>query len=201
MDAGLPASPGSPPALGNPISRAIRSASWNPYVVGIGIGVLSWVTFLFMGKALGTSTSYVHAAGLVEGTVVPGHVVGPEANAYFAKKIKNMIDWQVLLVVGVLLGGLLSSRLSGSRQTECVPSLWAWRFGGSKAVRYAAAFASGFVMLFGARLAGGCTSGHGISGGLQLALSSWVFFVAMFVSGVITAFALFGIGGRRHALQ
>ncbi|HAI10768.1 MAG TPA: hypothetical protein DCM28_03630, partial [Phycisphaerales bacterium] len=48
------------------------------------------------------------------------------------------------------------------------------------------------------RMAGGCTSGHGISGGLQLAVSSWAFFFAMFGSGVVTAFALFGLKGRSH---
>ena len=53
-------------------------------------------------------------------------------------------------------------------------------------------------MLFGARMAGGCTSGHGISGGLQLAVSSWAFFIAMFASGLVTAFVLFGKEGRNH---
>jgi uncharacterized membrane protein YedE/YeeE len=50
------------------------------------------------------------------------------------------------------------------------------------------------VLMFGARLAGGCTSGHGISGSLQLAVSSWSFFVAMFVSGLLTALALYKTG-------
>ena len=202
MDTGSPANPGAAsPSPSNPLTRAMRASSWNAYIVGTGIGVLSWITFLVMGKALGTSTSYVHAAGLAEGAVASDRVVGTAASPYYGLEIKNMFDWQFLLVVGVLVGAVLSSRLSGERIKECVPSLWAWRFGGSKTVRYLAAFFSGFVMLFGARMAGGCTSGHGISGGLQLALSSWVFFIAMFVSGVATAFALFGIGGRRHVLQ
>jgi hypothetical protein len=183
---------------GNPLRRK----RWNPYVVGIGIGVLSWITFLTMDKALGTSSSFVHVSGLVE-TVAGqgGKVLGPAANSYYAKEITEktpMFDWQVFLVIGVLIGALVSSRLSGDRTTECVPGLWSWRFGPSKAKRYAAAFAGGFVMLFGARMAGGCTSGHGISGGLQLALSSWTFFMAMFASGVFVAFALFGKGGRHH---
>jgi uncharacterized membrane protein YedE/YeeE len=45
--------------------------------------------------------------------------------------------------------------------------------------------------MYGARLAGGCTSGHGISGSLQLAVSSWTFFLTMFASGVLTALVLF----------
>ena len=45
--------------------------------------------------------------------------------------------------------------------------------------------------MYGARLANGCTSGNGISGGLQLALSGWVFLVVMFPAGILTAFLLF----------
>ncbi|MCA9168672.1 MAG: YeeE/YedE family protein, partial [Planctomycetales bacterium] len=59
-------------------------------------------------------------------------------------------------------------------------------------LRAAAAFVGGATLMFGARLAGGCTSGHGISGALQLAASGWVFFAAVFVSGVVTTMALLG---------
>ncbi len=184
----------------NPIVGALRARKWNPYVVGVAIGLLSCVTFLTMDKVLGTSGTFVHVAALVEGIFAPGNVVGEGANAYYAaeKVGPKMFDWQFFLVIGVFFGALASSRLSGDRSTECVPSLWAWRFGPSKAVRYTAAFVSGVLLLFGARMAGGCTSGHAISGGLQLALSSWVFLVAFFLSGIATAFALFGKEGRHH---
>ena len=54
-----------------------------------------------------------------------------------------------------------------------------------------AAFVGGAIIMYGARMAGGCTSGHGISGSLQLAVSSWVFFLTMFAAGVVTALILF----------
>ena len=53
-------------------------------------------------------------------------------------------------------------------------------------------FLGGFIILYGARLADGCTSGHGISGTLQLAVSGWFFFAVMFASGGLTAWLLFG---------
>ncbi len=177
---------------------------WNPYLIGALIGVLSWVTFLTMDKALGTSTTMVHLSGFVTGIAAPDHVTGEAANPYYAKyfnpdKGKMMFDWQLFLVLGLAGGAFLGAVLFKDRETEPdVPSLWAWQFGPSRWKRYAAAFAGGAILLFGARLAGGCTSGHGISGGLQLALSSWSFFVAMFASGVATAFALFGKEGRSH---
>ena len=97
-----------------------------------------------------------------------------------------------MLVLGMALGAFVSSRVSGDRPAEPVPALWRARFGASPGKRYAAAFLGGAVLMFGARLAGGCTSGHGISGSLQLALSGWVFFASLFASGLVTAFAVFG---------
>jgi hypothetical protein len=170
---------------------------WSPYLIGAGIGVLSWVTFGLMGKALGASTTMVRWAGLIESVFSAEHV---RSNAYFAKYLidKPAVDWQMMLVIGLPLGALASALLSKSFRTEVVPTLWAWRFGSSRPLRYAAAFAGGAIMLFGARLAGGCTSGHGISGGLQFTVGSWIFFASFFTAGIISAFALFGREGRNH---
>lgn len=176
---------------------------WNPYLVGALIGLLSIVTFVAMGKALGTSTTMAKLPAAAIGTVADEHVM---ANPYWAKYLappaKTMFDWQFFLVLALPVGALIARKLSASEGernfSERVPQLWRWRFGDSVAKRYTAAFVGGAVMLFGARMAGGCTSGHGISGGLQLAVSSWSFFIAMFASGVLTAFALFGTKGRSH---
>lgn len=93
-----------------------------------------------------------------------------------------------MLVVGVFLGALISSKLSGDHpEGNSVPNLWAKRFGPSPALRLIVAFFTGAVMLMGARFAQGCTSGHGISGTLQLAVSSWVFAAVAFSIGVVTA--------------
>jgi len=174
----------------------VRKARWSPYIVGVGIGVLSWATFYFMEKALGTSTSFVGAAGAGVCAVAPDHVAG---SAYYVKEygakaggFKPIFDWQMSLDFTLVLGAFLAAWLGGTLRAERVPTVWAERFGPSVAKRYAAAFVGGFILLFGARMAGGCTSGHGISGGLQLAVSSWVFFVSMFVSGIVTALALYG---------
>jgi hypothetical protein len=182
----------------------LRRPRWSPYIVGIGIGVLSWATFYFMEKALGTSTSFVGAAGAGLCTVAPDHVA---SNAYYLKEygaksvaaggtggFKPIFDWQMALDFALVAGAFLAAWLGGTFRTERVPTVWAGRFGPSVAKRYAAAFVGGFILIFGARMAGGCTSGHGISGGLQLAVSSWTFFVSMFISGIATAAVIFGVG-------
>jgi len=125
---------------------------------------------------------------MIASTVAPDHVA---RNAYFSK-FRPVVDWEWMLVVGLALGAFVSSRLPGDRVTEPVERLWRARFGASRRKRYLVAFFGGVILMFGARLAGGCTSGHGISGSLQLALSGWVFFASVFVSGILTALMLFG---------
>ncbi len=187
------------------MSNILRKPRWSPYAVGIGIGVLSWCTFYFMGKALGTSTSFVGAAGAGLCSVAPEHCA---ENAYLLKEygakgggFKPIFDWQMALDIALILGAFIAAWFGRTLKAESVPSLWAERFGPSVLKRYAGAFAGGFILIFGARMAGGCTSGHGISGGLQFAVSSWVFFVTMFASGIVTAWALFGLGSSKKTTE
>ncbi len=178
-----------------------KKARWSPYWVGAGIGVLSWITFAFMNKALGVSTTMVRSAGAIEGSFFEAYV---RSNTYFSKYLgtvtepKPVLEWQFALVIMLVVGAWFSAKLSATQIQETVPDIWKQRFGPSKGKRYLVSFLSGIVIIFGARLAGGCTSGHGISGGLQLAVSSWIFFLCLFLSGVVTAWVLYGKGGKGH---
>jgi len=173
--------------------------SWSPYAVGVGIGLLSWIAFATADHPLGISTAFENSAALTEKAVVPGV---EQTNGYFTAKAEEgkppKIGWEWMLVVGVFVGALVSSRLSGDHSPETVPTLWRWRFGGSPGKRLVVAFLAGGVMMFGARLAQGCTSGHGISGSMQLAASSWVFSAVFFAVATATAFALYGTEGANH---
>jgi uncharacterized protein len=51
--------------------------------------------------------------------------------------------------------------------------------------------AGGAIMAFGARMAGGCTSGHGISGTLQLAVGSWISVICFFIGGIAVAMMMY----------
>jgi len=177
----------------------LKKKSWSPYFVGVGIGALSWFAFATADRQIGITTAFEYAAALTERSAAPQLAQG---NSYFAEKAKEnkppKVDWEWMLVVGVFLGSYLSSKLSGDRAQERIPALWRWRFGNEPGVRYLGAFAGGFIMMLGARIAQGCTSGHAISGTLQLALSSWIFAPLMFAAGVITAFLIYGKKGRNH---
>jgi len=163
-------------------------ARWNPYLVGIGIGVLSWFAFAIVNQPLGISTALSSASSVCALPIMGSE--GVARNAYWAKAPFKW-DGGMLFLVGTFLGSLLSVLASRTFRLEKVPATWSQQFGGSTAKRTAAAFLGGVIIMFGARMAGGCTSGHGISGSLQLALSSWTFFLTMFASGILTALVLF----------
>lgn len=167
----------------------MKSPRWNPYLVGALIGVLSLLTFSLADKPIGMSTGIAQASGACAMPVIGAE--GVAANTYWAKKAVPAWDYGSLFVLGSFFGALASALVSGSFKLESVPAIWRERFGASVGKRLLAAFLGGVVILFGARLADGCTSGHGISGSLQLAVSSWTFFLVMFASGIVTAFLLF----------
>ena len=177
--------------------RFLMQKSWSPYIVGIAIGVLSWFTFATANKPIGITTAFEYTAGLTEKAATP-----KVAEPYLQAKAKDgktpKIDWEWMLVVGVFAGAWLSARISDDRSERSVPRLWEWRFGPSAPKRLAAAFFGGALMMFGARLAQGCTSGHGISGALQLAISSWIFVVLLFAVGTVVTFLLYGREARNH---
>jgi uncharacterized membrane protein YedE/YeeE len=100
-----------------------------------------------------------------------------------------------MLVLGIVMGAFTSAWLSGEFRLEWVPSLWAASFGSDVLPRLATAFCGGIILGFGARWAGGCTSGHGISGTLQLAVSGWLAVVAFFAAGGLTAYIKYALGG------
>ena len=158
------------------------------YIVGVGIGVLSWLVFAIVNAPIGITTALSEASGAVAMPLLGKDVVA--TNSYWAKTIPAW-DYGTLFLVGTFLGALISAIVAKQFKLEWVPSVWRERFGPRVLPRMIGAFIGGAIAMFGARLAGGCTSGHGISGSLQLAVSSWVFFVVIFISGIISARLIF----------
>lgn len=181
--------------MANPLSQR----SWSPYLVGAGIGMLSWFAFASADHPIGVTTAFEHTAALALKTAAPAI---EQSNEYFATKAAEgkppKVGWEWMLVIGVFVGAFASSKISGDRDKVVVPKLWERRFGSSAPLRLAVAFVAGALMMFGARLAQGCTSGHGISGTLQLAASSWLFIIIAFSVATITTFLLFGKGAPHH---
>jgi len=162
---------------------------WSPYWVGAGIGILSWLVFLLCNHPLGVSTAVAKSAGMIEKALRGPKV---EQKAYWQEN-KPAIDWEWMLVLGLLIGAVTAALLSGTFQWEWIPPMWAEAFGSNVWNRLAVALAGGILIGFGARWGCGCTSGHGISGSLQLVLSSWLAAAMFFIGGIAAAFCLYRI--------
>lgn len=168
-------------------STAHHAGRWSPYAVGLGIGLLSCLSFVVSNRPIGVSTAYAQTSGMIGRAVVGSRV---DKMPYY-RAVRPEIGWEWMLAVGVLLGGFVSAVLSGDIRLEAVPQLWAREFGAGVGWRWLAAVLGGFLLGAGSRWAGGCTSGHGISGTLQLVAGSWLAVVCFFIGGVATAFLLY----------
>ena len=162
--------------------------AWSPYAAGIFIGLLQIPAFLIIETALGASSSYVTVGAAIAGLFDPSLFDIDYVARHIAANGKNL--WQVALVVGIAVGAFVSMRLSRAVRAPISP-IWSRALGSpSRGLRYAVAFAAGFLMLFGARIADGCTSGHGLSGMAQLSVGSTVAVAAMFAGGITTGLLL-----------
>ncbi len=83
---------------------------WSPYLVGIGIGMLSGITFLLSDKPIGCSTAFTRTSGMIA-----KYLLGPSVHEKpYYKKFVPEIDWEWMLVFGIFIGAFLSASLSGT---------------------------------------------------------------------------------------
>ena len=166
-------------------------ALWSPYVAGAGIGVLSCLAFLLSDRPIGCSTAFVKARGLI------GKAMNPVSfkNKEYYWEIIPQVDWAFMIIPGIVIGAFISAFISGQFHVFWVPSLWSATFGYNPLLRIVVAIAGGILLGFGARWAGGCTSGHGINGSIQLSLASIITACCFFAGGIATALVLFRVIG------
>lgn len=172
----------------------------------LGAAFLLAVAFV---KPIGVSTQFVIADGIVwnlfTGSVVQKNSESKSGysspNAYlnksggkYAKNIASPINYSFIFVIAMVFGALLSSRIDGPRPTApdlSAPEVWRQRFGENPMLRYITVFFAGVLVLFGARLAGGCTSGHMMSGMMQTSLSGYLFAAGAFAAAVPAAILVY----------
>ena len=157
----------------------------DPYLAGIGIGLVLLAAYVLVGRGLGASGAFasVVATGTaaVQGTTRAA--AAPATAPYLQQGLSSLLgDWLVLELAGVVAGGFLSAWLAGRtrRAIEHGP-----RIDGRQ--RMYAAVSGGVLMGFGAKLARGCTSGQALTGGALLSTGSWIFIGACFATGYMLA--------------
>ncbi len=182
-----------------------REWSWQLSGVALALGFLLSVALV---KPIGVSTQFVILDGIIWNKVSPGIVVeNPEnksgygsGNAYldksggkYAKNIAKPMNYSFVFVLAMIAGGLVARLL----QKEDEPYLYAQSgiadsLDNLSMQRIFRAFVGGLIVLFGARLAGGCTSGHMMSGMMQTSLSGYIFAASAFAAAIPTAIIFYG---------
>ena len=145
---------------------------------GVALALLDVVVFLSAttNRPIGASTSYPWLADTVSGLT---------DNGYF-QKIQTPGSWEGIFLLGAMIAAFVGSLVKGSFKLTMVHDNWKKYKNNSAASRAAWAFVGGFILIFGARMAGGCTSGHIISGGMQMAFSSFTFGIFVFIGLLLT---------------
>ncbi len=161
---------------------------WSPYLCGVLLGLLNLFAIYFAHHALGASSAFTRYVGMIEKWLAPEHF----ATLKYYKIYKPYWNFTAIAVIGMLIGGYISARLSNDIKFRLIPKMWSKRFGDNGVVRAIVAIIGGILIGFGARMAGGCTSGQGISGGSFLSVSGWLAICFFFAGGIVTSFILFG---------
>ena len=152
----------------------------NPYIAGVFLGLILLVSYLTLGAGLGASAGVARIGAFCEAAFAPAHVA---ASKYFGSWGENPLHYYlVFMFVGVFFGGLSSALWTGrfslkierGRKTPVRLRLW-FALGG------------GILVGFASRLANGCTSGQGLSGGALLLSGSLAFLMSIFIGGYAAA--------------
>lgn len=177
------AAPAAPRVESHAVARA-PAAYQNPYLAGIGLGLVLLAAYVVMGRGLGASGAVGSLVAWALHLVAPAHA---RSNEFFAEYLDGgaghpLKSWLVFEVLGVMVGAFVSGALAGrlNRTVEKGPRI-------SVAGRLGFAFLGGGLMGFGAKLARGCTSGQALSGGATLNAGSWAFMMMVFAGAYALA--------------
>jgi uncharacterized membrane protein YedE/YeeE len=156
----------------------------NPYLAGIGLGLVLLAAFVVIGRGLGASGALSSFVTFGVNAVAPAHA---QSNVFFREYLSTpsgnpLNDWLVFEIAGVLIGGLISGLIGGRvrRMVDKGPRI-------TVSARMIYAFSGGILMGVGSKMARGCTSGQALTGGALLSVGSWVFMIAVFASAYAVA--------------
>jgi uncharacterized membrane protein YedE/YeeE len=153
----------------------------NPYLAGVGIGIVLLTAYVIVGHGVGVSTaltSIVRTAARIIVNTAPQYWSG-----YAASGLSGLLqNWFVVEVIGIAIGGLTSAALAGRLRRDTERGV-----GVSVSRRLAFAGVGGAFMGIGARLAKGCTSGQALTGGSLLSVGSWIFIASAFAAAYLVA--------------
>ena len=188
----------------------------NTWMKGALILGFSFFIAIFLVKPIGVSTQFSVLSGIIHSSIDKNVIVADPSresgysstNAYYdknegklAEEIKKPLNYSNVFVlsipVGSLLGYALLRKKTANRKID--EEVENCEIGKNKPIlsTYVIPFVGGFILLFGARMADGCTSGHMMSGMMQGSASGYVFAGAVFATAIPTAIIVKKFKDRR----
>jgi hypothetical protein len=176
------------------LKKQLSKELWSPYAAGVLLGIVGILTvvltdkILHAPKLLGASGGFENIAASIGNAIQPG-------NTYFQYIMPAGITFAVLLLVGIFFGGTvgaLSSRTFKVRTMD--DEQWKKAYGPQVWKRWLLLFVGAIIVEYAAGIAGGCTSGLAISGGMLLVPAAFLFIAGMFISGILTALIVYRKG-------
>jgi uncharacterized protein len=174
------------------ILNYLHKEVWSPYVAGVLLGLVGIAAVWISNSLLGASGAFENLAGMIGKAVAPALF----DNMYFNFIMPPGITTSVILIVGIFFGGMIGAATSGTlkwgkKDTANSDEQWKRIFGPQIWKRWVLAFIGAIILEYAAGIAGGCTSGLAISGGMLLAPAAFLFIAGMFASGIVTALVIY----------
>jgi uncharacterized protein len=179
---------------------------WNWFKGGVALSACFLLAVILI-KPIGVSTQFVILDGIIFDFIDKDLVVKDEStksgysskNAYlnksdgkYAKAVAEPISYGLIFVLSMAVGGFIGGFSQRKNNLlKQVPDFHSKRFSEKRLFRYSLAFIGGVIVILGARLAGGCTSGHMMSGMMQTSISGYLFALAAFAVAVPTAILIY----------
>ena len=198
----------------NILQQNISDTLWLKKSIVLGI---SFFLAILLVKPIGVSTQFSVMSGIFHSALDESVITenkdresGYEStNAYYdknegklAKSIQNPWNYDFVFVLSIPLGAYIASKTKRKKernkdesenQSQC-------QLNSSKdpgfLKKYLTSFLGGMILLYGARMAGGCTSGHMMSGIMQGSISGYLFAISVFLVAIPTAIIIKKKGGK-----
>lgn len=154
----------------------------NPYLAGVGLGLVLLASFVIMGRGLGATGAFSSFLAWIVQAVAPEHADAIAPYADYLGEDHPLKSWLVFLVAGAFVGALVSG-LMARRVYACVEKGPNISTGG----RLLRAYVGGALAGIGAKIGLGCTSGQALTGGALLNAGSWMFMLMVFAGGYAAA--------------
>lgn len=179
----------------NQIKAFVSQKTWSPYMAGILLGIVGMLTVLLANTLLGASGAFESIVGWIGKKIAPSLF----SNIYWGVEggralpiIRPEITWAVILLVGIFFGGTIGALSSHTFKIRFNDDAqWKRIIGPQPWKRWVIGFVGAIIVEYGAGIAGGCTSGLAISGGMLFVPAAFLFMAGFMTTGIITALIVY----------